>query len=589
MVAFFLNILLLISPQQCEECVLLEKGWNYFQKNEIDSAIHYFQKSRYRSINSGNELYEAFSHINLANAFQKISNYDSSIFYNEKAYQVFVKIGDLKQQFHTQRNLAMNFNNKGLFRTSLVYLKKAEELVAKIEEPTISFQYHLTLGRTLEELESYDRALESYDLASDFSANKKNEIQLLTNIGNVLMAKNLVDSANRMYMLALNETDKKKHPAEYGMLITNLSEIAIRNNKWREANSYIKESLEVKRKVNQGKLATSYYRMAKVLIHQELFKQAKSYLDSAIDFGIKTNDLEVLIPSYETLADYFQTTKEFNKSIGALRVLDSLKTKRFNVEKLESNRLQATYDLEVVNEKLDRQILINENQRLINIIILLGTVLSLIVATVFFFLFRNNLRLRRKNEYLLKEQNHRVKNNLQMINSLTSLQAKKITSRETLEVLNESQSRINSVALLHRMLYKEDDLSSIKLQDYLSELTEELKHTSSREIEILHSVSEIQLDTDKATGLGLIVAELVINSAKHVDPDTSLKIDIKISAGDGHVKVDYRDNGMGFKESLWNKKTSFGNQLVGIQVSQLRGSYHFEESSCFHFILDFPT
>ena len=219
--------------------------------------------------------------------------------------------------------------------------------------------------------------------------------------------------------------------------------------------------------------------------------------------------------------------------------------------------------------------------------------LSIATGIVFFslsgylvFISRRNKRLSTRNELLLKEQNHRVKNNLQMINSLLSLQSEKLLSTDAKEALNESQMRINSVALLHRMLYERENIGKVNAREYLTALVDEISYASPRRIEIsLRVDQEIYWTIERATSLGLIVNELLTNSIKHVSETNTLTASISADGGSDELVLQYSDNGEGVEEEVWKKSDSFGNQLIRIQSEQLRGNYRISSRNGFFYEL----
>ncbi len=216
----------------------------------------------------------------------------------------------------------------------------------------------------------------------------------------------------------------------------------------------------------------------------------------------------------------------------------------------------------------------------------IGALVILMAMLYFYRLNEKNKKLSQRNELLLKEQNHRVKNNLQMINSLLSLQSQKLLSSDAKAALNESQNRINSVALLHRMLYEGEDLGVINTKQYLDNLIEEISYTANRKIawEIKIDPS-IHVSVEKATSLGLIVNELITNSIKHVEESVSLVLQLEINQVHGEVELYYRDNGKAFDAEVWKTSDSFGNQLIRLQSEQLRGKYEIVSKGGFRYTL----
>lgn len=127
----------------------------------------------------------------------------------------------------------------------------------------------------------------------------------------------------------------------------------------------------------------------------------------------------------------------------------------------------------------------------------------------------------KEKEVLLREIHHRVKNNLQIISSLLSLQSGYINDNEALDVFKESQNRIKSMAMIHEMLYKSDCLMKINFGEYIDELTNNLIYNykiSPNTVQIEQNIDNTYFDINTSIPCGLIVNELVSNSLKHAFP-----------------------------------------------------------------------
>ncbi|MBX2896889.1 MAG: sensor histidine kinase [Cyclobacteriaceae bacterium] len=224
------------------------------------------------------------------------------------------------------------------------------------------------------------------------------------------------------------------------------------------------------------------------------------------------------------------------------------------------------------------------------IILIIASLLFLLLITYLFFLFRKNKKLSQRNELLLREQNHRVKNNLQMISSLLSLQSQKLMTSDAKAVLEDSQGRINSVALLHRMLYEGEQVGKIEVVSYIKSLTEEIKYSANRDVDIELTLPEkLELKIERVTSLGLIVNELFTNSMKHVSSEIPLSIRLQLKASNGKLSLTYSDNGAGVTCEVWMASNSFGNQLIQLQARQLQGDFTVTVDHGFNFALKIPA
>jgi len=193
-------------------------------------------------------------------------------------------------------------------------------------------------------------------------------------------------------------------------------------------------------------------------------------------------------------------------------------------------------------------------------------------------------------EVLLKEIHHRVKNNLQIISSLLNLQSGTL-SRESAAAFKESQSRIKSMALIHEMLYRSQDLARIDFADYVRSLTAFLarSYTTKPGTHITIDILDISLDIDTAIPCGLIINELVSNSLKYAFNDRPTgEIKVSLSYADGIYTLIVSDNGTGLPPGTDYRNTaSLGLQLVNTLVDQIEGSIRLEPGTGTTFMITF--
>jgi len=178
---------------------------------------------------------------------------------------------------------------------------------------------------------------------------------------------------------------------------------------------------------------------------------------------------------------------------------------------------------------------------------------------------------------LLKEVHHRVKNNLQIVASLLSLQANQSLNRETVEMLQETKNRVYSMALLHEALYRSGSLAHVDFEKYLRDISIGLMEAygaKSRGIEINLHAEGIMLPLEQIVPCGLIINELLTNAFKYAFPDGrkgSISVEMR-STGNGRLEVIVRDDGIGLPKDMdITRVSSLGLKLVTNLVSQLKG------------------
>ena len=177
---------------------------------------------------------------------------------------------------------------------------------------------------------------------------------------------------------------------------------------------------------------------------------------------------------------------------------------------------------------------------------------------------------------MLKEIHHRVKNNMQVISSLMSLQLGSSTEPMVQEALTESQARIRSMALVHETLYRSDNLAAIGFRDYLERLVLQVHHANQKSSVSIHvEGADIPVPLDQAIPAGLLMNELVTNAIKHAFPDGATgSITVLARQCDGDiVELGVTDNGKGLPDGFdIAKSTTLGLRLVSTLTGQLGGT-----------------
>jgi len=191
-----------------------------------------------------------------------------------------------------------------------------------------------------------------------------------------------------------------------------------------------------------------------------------------------------------------------------------------------------------------------------------------------------NTNLKKSNEQkelLLKEIHHRVKNNLQIITSLLKLQANSLDDEKTIELFELSLHRINSMALVHDLLYRSEDFSQINYGQYLEMLVTPLIDSMKRpdaDIQLKVSADNISLNINTSIPLGLLINEIVTNSLKHgLKGRSKGEIYIRIENDeDGKFKMRIGDDGHGYPKDVdIEEADTLGLQLITSLGEQLMG------------------
>jgi two-component sensor histidine kinase len=198
-------------------------------------------------------------------------------------------------------------------------------------------------------------------------------------------------------------------------------------------------------------------------------------------------------------------------------------------------------------------------------------------------------------EILLKEIHHRVKNNLQIIKSLLSLQLKFVKDKTAANFISESMNRITSISIIHELFYKYKDITKIEFNNYICKIVSHLFNVygvDSSKISAEYNLTGISLGIDTAIPCGLIINELLTNCLKYAFPDVrkgKILIEMKKNENDT-ISLILKDDGIGMPDNFdMANPPSMGMQLVLTLVKQMDGNIELERNKGTKFVINFPA
>ena len=197
----------------------------------------------------------------------------------------------------------------------------------------------------------------------------------------------------------------------------------------------------------------------------------------------------------------------------------------------------------------------------------------------------------KEKEVLLKEVHHRVKNNLQVISSILNLQSGYVQDEQTLQILEESQTRIKAMSYIHETLYQTSDFSAIDFTDYMNTLVYNLirSYTTVTDLDLDMKLDKIELALDHSIPCGLIVNELITNAMKYAYKGIEEpKMLVELKQKKNEISIRVKDNGVGLpKDFKYEQADSLGIQLVYTLVDQLMGNIEVNTDSGTEFLITF--
>lgn len=345
-------------------------------------------------------------------------------------------------------------------------------------------------------------------------------------------------------------------------------------------------------------LPLCYNKIAAVYWEQDKYSLAEQIIEKSLSISDSCDIDQYRLLSNITLFEYYKYKEDYKGALGLVEKINTLKTSIYSEQQVHAlHRLEMKYEVELTqkeNQNLKISAKIEADDNHFQRIIFISSILALLfLLTLGFFMLRvrnkkntllsdqlQKIEIQNKErEALLKEIHHRVKNNLQVITSLLHLQAHQNSDQKVHNLFKKSQYRINTMAMVHEMLYQSGDLSKVPLKAYLEELTHSLIRSIKGEEETVLTHFEIpeniHLGLDTAIPLGLLSNEIITNSLLHGIPKGEKgKIYIRIEEKEsGTFSLSIGDNGIGCPKDLTLKNVqTLGLSLVRKLIRQLSGS-----------------
>lgn len=415
------------------------------------------------------------------------------------------------------------------------------------------------------------------------------------------------------------ENDISKQKTEQELFDSELLKAEIEGNigkchvllaEYEEAIPLLENSIDVlktsSRNAHRSEIVENTLNLADANMQLERFLSSKRSLDIQFDNittlqNIKRNSL--LAEFYDKVENYKNAATFYKRNE---RIKDSMNQKQSSLIKQQLVTIVANEDLENSQRLIDEQKKINEQARSemrekdeqINFVFisLIFTLMGFAGLVYAYLKSIKNQRLIAEQKHiienalvekdsLLKEIHHRVKNNLQMVSSLLSLQTKNTRSKAAIVALEEGKSRVKAMALIHQKLYQNDDLSVIEMQGYIESLINSVQSVYKKgghNISITIDAEGTELDIDRAIPFGLILNELVSNSFKYAFPenDENGKIYIHLSKNGEQGYFEYTDNGVGLPDDAEERThSSMGIRLMNRLVNQLQSKLNIDRES----------
>lgn len=486
-------------------------------------------------------------------------------------------------------NLAVANDIKGNSAVATSYFHQAIRLFElEKDEENLSYCYS-QLGVCYFSQYQYENADFYYQKAIELCKKNNLEIDLadvLVNQGITFTYQNKPKAAEANFLEAIEIYKRKDYPEGLGAAYNSLAKIYYDERDLHKAIAYFEKSAaNFKEYRSDFNLISSYNGTANCYIDLKDYQKAKEYALKSLQLSQQTGAMEREVFVHETLSRIYFALGDYKKAYESLNAYTVLSDTIFTQEKSDAlAEMQARFEVKEIKLKQQAE---QENHQLQLIILLAIIFIVVVVSVLLFFLFRNKKRINalleqkylmtqanlEQKEFMMAEVHHRVKNNLQIISAILDLQSRELKDPESIQLIDASMNRINAISMIHQKLYQSENIRAVQIGPYLAELVNDLithfKREVNKEIYLNSECDNLNLDIETALPIGLIVAELVMNSCKYAfDKQENPQISLSLKMQDEKLVLIVADNGNG--KSNMNEGTHFGAKLVRSMARKLK-------------------
>jgi len=510
-------------------------------------------------------------YINKASILYQSSSYGTAIEAFIAADNIAIKESMPEARAKILNNLSLVYRTLKRYEEAAQILKESINIRTQLNDKKGLANNHFNLASTYSKMNKFDDALNEVDIAKAFYVELEDSKQVIDcdfskatiYIDKATLSKNK-ESFRKGYDI-LSKISKKKQELSFSEL-----------NQLTFCVYYANASFELG-KDNEALAILENFKMNNS--RDKFLPQAKEYFKQKSIIYDKLGNFELALFNL----------KKMNEIVNEMAVKDNMtfrnemETKFLTIEKQRNIEV-----LEIKNE------LTSSKLKTSNIILGLLALIAIILGLFLWFYYRLFVKFKKQNAYiekanvektfLLKEIHHRVKNNLQVISSLLGLQSRYVDDKVALEALKTGKLRVQTMSLLHQRLYNNEDLKSINIKTYFTDLGENIFDSykiDKNNIEFVMDIDDVDLDVDIVVPMGLIVNELMTNSLKYAFKNKENgTMNLAIKQNKSSIEILYHDDGVGYPfERLPKESKSMGLNLIKSFTEKLTGVIAIDNSN----------
>ena|GEM_PF-1300404 len=577
----WIGVYLLLSIFICYPLV----AENSSNKNEIDSLSNLLD-----SISDNGQKIRLLIKISDAYSGSPVEMLNTA----REALLLSKEINNRKLEGYCYEQISLAYRAFGNYFDAIESSFKALEIYDELNLPEKAAGMQLQIGSHFGAEKNYSKSiLYIFQALRIFQQRKDtaNVVLAMINLGETYRLDGNVDSAAILFKECLELNQKLNN--DYVEMVKgyargNLGMVYATQNKEDEAIELLKSAMEILGEMGDY-YSTSVFQseLAQIYIRQGKKEQGEELLRDALQTAEREKLKEQIRDISKDLSRFYEHTGRYQDALELRKQYEVYHDSLVNIENVrKTEQLESQYWLDRKDANIRILEVENRSKRRTVTVLSVSAFILLVLLSILY-----RLQILRKRAYkkvaeqkdiiekrekekalLLKELNHRVKNNLQMVSSMFSLQAAQFKGEPAADALVAARRRIDALMLIHQKLYREDVDTHIRLADYIKELVDNLVYGFGKEVDLHLDLSSAKLYIDLAIPLGIIINELLTNSLKYASGESKLRIDVVLKEENDKLRLIIADNGPGIPEGFdFRKSRSLGMKLVHSLIRQLQG------------------
>jgi two-component sensor histidine kinase/Tfp pilus assembly protein PilF len=515
----------------------------------------------------------------------------------DSAEALFSTLGDLEYQGNVLNARGTAYFYQGVtdkamahFMDALAFAEKNDLLLCRSQALNNIAIVHRRAGEHQEALGIYRRSIQVKRRLGD----ERGIANTLSNMGVAYGHLGLPDSALQRFSEAIVTYRALGDAYEVGSTQLAMAEVYLDHDDFAQAGAQLEEALVNLKDSPEDQFSTAqaHLLLGRALTGQGKTSEALAHLRITEGLIASSDRAEMIAELHAAKAEVLHASGAHREAFTELKRAHALQDSIQGEDAKRSlEELRTRFDTQEKEKQIEMQQLqlAQQEQRRRTFLAIVAALALLMLAAVGMVIarIRSNRRLDRQKqlvetalaekELLLREIHHRVKNNLQTVSSLLSIQGRGITDEKAKEAVNDSRLRVKSMALIHQDLYREGDLTGVRMKEYVEKLVTSLvtSYAMGARVRADVQVDDIALDVDSAVPIGLILNELVTNALKYAWPEErNGALNVSLCKNGNVLALVVADDGAGKAGTVDDERSSgFGLSMVKTFADKLKAEW----------------